>query len=151
MTRIERFRETVSTLPDGRELERRAAAGWRPVAVEWERSLQPGTSASVLEAAEIPYGLRVNEAGDQLEQNPRELEAMIAMLDLIVQDSPLSEVAAELNRRRFAMRNGAPWTQTAVFQLLPRLVEVGPAIYASAEWAALRQKRRPPALRVANE
>ena len=56
--------------------------------------------------------------------------------------------AAELARRGFAMRNGSPWTQTAVFQLLPRLVEVGPSIYSSAQWAELRRQRKPPLLRV---
>lgn len=150
MPRTERFRETVSGLPDEQELERRAAAGWRPVAVEWERTLQPGGSAAVLESTEIPYGLRAADGGLQLEQNEREVEAMTMMLDLLVQDQPLSEVAAELGRRGYAMRNGAPWTQTAVFQLLPRLVEVGPSIYSSAQWSALRRQRKTPALRVVN-
>jgi hypothetical protein len=151
MPRNERFREPVSVLPDERELERRAAAGWRPVAIEWERTLQPGASASVLESTEVPYGLRAADGGLQLEQNEREVEAMMLMLDLLVQDQPLSEVASELGRRGFAMRNGAPWTQTAVFQLLPRLVEVGPSIYASSQWSELRRQRRQPLLRVVNE
>lgn len=151
MARIERFRESVSTLPDTEELERRAAAGWRPVAVEWERALQHGSAAPVLESAEIPYGLRVSETGDRLEQDAAEVEVMATVLDLIVQDMPFSEVATELGRRGFAMRNGAPWTQTAVFQLLPRLVEVAPAIYASGEWAERRRQRRQPALRIVNQ
>jgi hypothetical protein len=148
MARTERFREPVSVLPDEQELERRAAAGWRPVAVEWERTLQPGAFTAVLESTEIPYGLRAGEASDRLEQHEREVEAMMTMLDLIVQDLPLSEVAAELDRRGFTMRNGAPWTQTAVFQLLPRLVEVGPSIYASEQWIERRRQRKTPALRV---
>jgi hypothetical protein len=105
----------------------------------------------VLEPAEIPYGLRVSETGDRLEQNGAEVEVMSTMLDLIVQDLPLSQVALELGSRGFTMRNGVPWTQTAVFQLLPRLVEVAPAIYASAGWAERRRQRRHPALRAANE
>jgi hypothetical protein len=38
-----------------------------------------------------------------------------------------------------------------VFQLLPRLVEVAPAIYASREWVERRRLRRQPALRVVGE
>jgi hypothetical protein len=148
MARTERFREPVSVLPDHGELERRAAAGWRPVAVEWERTLEPGAAMAVLESTEIPYGLRAEKSGDRLVQDEREVEAMMTMLDLLVQDLPLSEVAAELARRGFAMRNGSPWTQTAVFQLLPRLVEVGPSIYSSAQWSELRRQRKVPQLRV---
>jgi hypothetical protein len=151
MSRTERIREPISSLPDAGELARRAADGWRPVAVEWERSVAPGQPVAVLQSAEIPYGLRVGESGDSLEQHPEEVEAMMVALDGIVQDLALSEVAAELGRQGHSMRNGSPWTQTAVFQLLPRLVEVAPAIYASAEWAARRQRRRQPALRVVHE
>jgi hypothetical protein len=151
MPRTERIREPVSALPDEGELRRRAADGWRPIAVEWERALAPGQAASLLPSTEIPYGLRVSESGDRLEQHPSEIEAMVIALDGIVQDLPLSEVAAELGRHGHTMRNGASWTQTAVFQLLPRLVEVAPAIYASAEWAERRQRRRQPALRVVRE
>ena len=67
MPRTERFREPVSVLPDQLELERRAAAGWRPVAVEWERTLEPGAAIAVLESTEIPYGLRAEKSGDRLE------------------------------------------------------------------------------------
>jgi hypothetical protein len=61
---------------------------------------------------------------------------LILMMDLIVQDAALSLVAEELNRKGFRTRGGAGWTPGAVFDLLPRLIEVGPRIFSSSEWTA---------------
>jgi hypothetical protein len=32
------------------------------------------------------------------------------------------------------------WTPVSVFQMLPRLIEVGPSIFHSAEWEERRRK-----------
>jgi len=137
----ERFREVLTEPLTAATIEQRRADGWREVAVEWVRPAG-GVEGSVLRSAEVPYGLRVSEDGGRLEESPEEVGAMMVMLDLIAEDEPLSRIAAALNGRGLLARSGQPWTQTALFQLLPRLIEAAPDIYASAGWNRLRQKRR---------
>ena len=48
------------------------------------------------------------------------------MMELTIQDGPYSSIADELNRRGFRTREGVRWTPVSVFQMLPRLIEVGP-------------------------
>jgi len=77
---------------------------------------------------EVPYGLRIAADCLYLEENPIERQALELMLDLIVTDQSLSQVAEELNRQGFRTRPGLKWTQVAVFNMLPRLVEASPQI-----------------------
>jgi hypothetical protein len=60
------------------------------------------------------------------------------MLEQIVREKRIQEIAAELNRNGYATRAGLPWSPTDVFNLLPRLIEVGPRLLKSAAW----QQRR---------
>jgi hypothetical protein len=69
-------------------------------------------------------------------RTPPRKQALILMMDLIVQDAPLSLVAEELNRKGFRTRAGANWTPGSVFDMLPRLIQVGPRIFSSTEWTA---------------
>ena len=85
---------------------------------------------------EVPYGMRVASDCMHLEDNETEKQALTLMMDLIVEDWPLSKVAEELNKKGHRTRNGGNWTPGAVFDLLPRLIEVGPRIFSSAEWTA---------------
>jgi hypothetical protein len=59
---------------------------------------------------------------------------------MIVEDCPLSQVADELNRRGFYTRDGKPWTPSALFILLPRMIQVGPRVFTSDEWTTRRQR-----------
>jgi hypothetical protein len=59
---------------------------------------------------------------------------------MIVDDLPMSGVADELNRQGFRMRNGAKWTATGVFDLLPRMIEAGPRIFTKDEWVERRKR-----------
>lgn len=95
----------------------------------------------ILKRREIPYGLKIAEDAHHLEEDGLEVEAMVLMLEQIVEDQPMSVIAAALNERGFRQRDGAEWTQTAVFNMLPRLIEVGPDIYSSDEWAEIRRIR----------
>ena len=61
-------------------------------------------------------------------------------MEEIVRDHRLSQISELLNRRDFRTRNGSMWTPTAVFCLLPRLIEVGPHMFSSEEWIARREK-----------
>jgi hypothetical protein len=60
------------------------------------------------------------------------------MLELIVQDRTLSQVAAELNARGFRTRRGMEWGPASVFNMLPRMIEVGPNVFSQTEWATRR-------------
>ena len=60
------------------------------------------------------------------------------MLEMIIQDKPLSEIAESLNQRGFKTRHKTKWTAGSVFDLLPRLIEVGPRVFTSDEWVVRR-------------
>ena len=142
MPRKEHVRETMTALPTLEHLVERVEAGWRLVALEWEREEQsaavPISGTQVVE--EIPYGLRVADDCSGLVESPSERQIIITALDMIVDDRPLSEVSAELNRRGHTQRDGDPWTPTALFVLLPRMIEVGPKLFTSSDWTARKHK-----------
>lgn len=134
----QRLREVLTTSLSAEYLARRAEEGWRPVAVEWEREAEQEAELSADVVEEIPYGLQVAADCHHLEENPGEKEVLVRMMEQIVQDEPLSKVAAELNRLGHRTRQGTKWTPVAVFNLLPRLIEAGPRIFSSEEWAQRR-------------
>lgn len=139
MAKVERVREVLDAPPTAEYWREKAAEGWRPVAVEWERDAEGSeTSAGLKE--EVPFGLKVADDCFYLIENPTEVDAMRLMLEQIVLDKPLSAVAEELNRRGFRQRSGATWNQVAVFNILPRIIEVAPRIYSSDEWSEKRSK-----------
>jgi hypothetical protein len=88
---------------------------------------------------EVPYGLRIAPDGRHLEEEPKEMEIMLAMLDGLVRDRRFSEIATDLNERGFRNREDALWTQAAVFDMLPRLIECSPRMFPSEEWAERRR------------
>lgn len=140
MARIERIREAMAGPVDADHMRQKTEAGWRLVALEWQREI-PGEDAepeSLIQ--DIPYGLRV--AGDclHLEEHPDEKNALVMMMDLIVRDDPFSQVANELNQRGFRTRSGALWNPVSVFNMLPRLIEVGPRIFSSEEWQERKER-----------
>ena len=143
MAQKERIREALSSLPTLEHLLERVAAGWKPVAIEWEREAA-GASLATLEhdVEEIPYGLRVSDDGAGLVSSQTERQIIITALDMIVDDRPLSQVADELNRRGHTTREGNPWTPSVLFALLPRMIQVGPKVFRSEEWET-RKKRLP--------
>lgn len=139
MAKKERVREVLSTPLTADDLRRKARAGWRAAAVEWERD-DDATPESSLPAEEVPYGLRI--AGDHhLVEDRDEVAALALMLEQIVADKPCSAAAEELNRRGFRRRDGSRWTQVAIFNMLPRLIEVAPRIYSSDEWSEKKERR----------
>src|SRR5436305_2525451 len=98
MAKKERIRESLTGLPTLEYLMQRIELGWRPSAIEWERDIVPPGSEEQY-AEEIPYGLQVAPDCSGLVENPTEREIITTALDLIVEDCPLSRVAAELNGR----------------------------------------------------
>ena len=137
---IERIRETISGPLNQAELQTRRAAGWKLVAVEWERDRTDVEGAAPEPPADVPFGLRVSGDCAHLEEDSNEREVLVAMMELTIQDGPYSSIAEELNRRGFRTREGVRWTPVSVFQMLPRLIEVGPKIFSTDEWQRRRER-----------
>ena len=93
MAQKEHIRETLSGLPTLEHLVERVEAGWKLVAIEWERQ----ASAAPIEIREkhvleeIPYGLRVSDDCTGLTESLSERQIIITALDMIVEDCPLSQ------------------------------------------------------------
>jgi len=142
MARKERIQEPIAGLVRPDYLEERIRSGWRLVGLEWERDAPaeaaPPKPASWVE--EIPYGLQVSDDCTRLVGNPAEIEIIVLALDMIVEDCPLSRVADELNRRGYRTRQSDSWTPTALFNLLPRMIAVGPRVFNSEQWMARRER-----------
>ncbi len=136
-----RVRELVWEPPSPHYFMEKARHGWTLVALEWERETAEEQSAPTGLNCDVPFGLRLAADSHTLEEDPEEREILTRMLNLIVKDDfPFSRVVQELNTNGFRDRNGRPWTQSAVFDMLPRLVEVAPTIFSSEEWEALRHR-----------
>jgi hypothetical protein len=138
MAYFERMRDVISEPFSPEVIRQRAAAGWQMVAIEWRRELpdaEAPTPATSGFEEEIPYGLRVSGDCKRLEADPVEHEILMLMMALVTQDFSYAEIVARLNEKGYRMRNGQPWNRVAVFQMVPRLIEVGPRFFSSAEWA----------------
>jgi hypothetical protein len=137
MKKMEWVREALSTWPSQDSLKQREAAGWRIVAVEWEREVQAepaAAAADLIPGEEIPYGTRIATDCLHLEENPTEMQVLNQLAEMVVQDHSYQRMADSLNERSFRTRDGKPWTALAVFKLTPRLIEVAPRILSGAEW-----------------
>ncbi len=147
MATKERIQEPVAALARPEYLIERIRAGWRLVGLEWEREAAEASPSPYDEwVEEIPYGLRVSEDRARLVRNHRETEVIVHALDMIVEDWPLSRVADQLNQRGYRTREGDLWTATALFELLPRMIQVGPRLFTSEEWISRRRQLPYPTL-----
>lgn len=138
MTRVERIREVVTGPVDLEYMKAKTEAGWKLAALEWRREI-PGDEQEAVVMEEVPYGLRVASDCSRLEEDPQEKSVLVQMMELIVQDYSVSLVATELNKRGLRTRSGSFWTPVSVFNMLPRLIEVGPRIFSSEDWEARRE------------
>ena len=132
MARTERMRQEAPESFGSDEIARRGEEGWKLVAVEWERELPDSEEAQPAE--KVPFGLQVSQDAARLEENPHEQEILFQMMELMMQEGRYSLVADELNSRGYRTREGFKWTAISVFQMLPRLIEVGPRIFSRREW-----------------
>jgi hypothetical protein len=129
------MREPLAAGLTAEHLKERTSEGWRLAAVIWERE-----AAGDAVREEIPFGASVSADGTHLEDKPPEREVLVSMLEMIVADRPLSQIAEELNRRGFRNRQNNLWTPGAVFDLLPRLIDVGPRLVKSPDWIERRAR-----------
>src|SRR5580704_9556736 len=144
MAHFERIRDVISGPFSSSLMQQRTAAGWQLVSLEWRRELpgdEPPSEGAFNE--EIPFGLRISDDCQRLEFDPRERMVLTLMMDGVVQDFPFSSIASNLNEKGFRTREGKLWSQVSVFQMIPRLIEIGPGLFSTAEWTARREKLFP--------
>ncbi|MGC2635756.1 MAG: recombinase family protein [Acidobacteriaceae bacterium] len=122
-------------------VQQRVTAGWQLVSLEWRRELPE--SERPTEGAypeEIPYGLRISDDCKRLEVDPGENQTLLQMMEMLVQDFSFSSIASDLNEKGFRTREGKRWNPVAIFNMIPRLIDVGPRLFSTEEWEARRQK-----------
>jgi len=141
MAYFERIRDVVSEPYSQEIIKHRTASGWQMVSIEWRREL-PDSEAPTqgAYAEDIPYGLRISDDCKRLEIEPKENEALLLMMELLVQDFSYSHIVSDLNEKGFRQRDGRPWNRVAVFNMIPRLIEVGPRFFSTEEWDKRRRK-----------
>ncbi len=134
MPKLERVRDFVITPPAAGYFTEKLDDGWRLVAIEWER----GQSSPAPATEDIPFGMRVASDCRRLEEDPEEVQVLLLMLEVLVQDGPLSTAAKQINERGLRTRDGQPWTRTALFYLLPRADRSGSRVFrpAPSGWSA---------------
>src|SRR5579884_1285288 len=123
---------------------KRSAEGWKLASVEWTRESEKAQAVSALPHvltgwADVPYGLQVAQDGVHLEENSLETTVLLLILEQIVKEKRIHEIARQLNMQGYSTRDGRSWSASDVFNMLPRLIEAGPNLLKSAVW----QQRRP--------
>ena len=141
MAYFERIRDTVTAPVLDAVVRQRTGAGWQPVSIEWRRELpdseRPTEGAF---AEEIPYGLRISDDCKRLEIDETENQILLQMMESLVQDFSFSSIASDLNEKGFRTRDGKRWNPVAIFNMIPRLIEVGPRLFSTGEWERRREK-----------
>jgi hypothetical protein len=141
MAHFERIRDVISGPFSPEVMRQRTAAGWQLVSLEWRRELPESEAPSPGAYAEdIPYGLRISDDCQRLEIDPTENAVLLLMMELLVQDFPYSSIVSDLNEKGYRMRDGRPWNRVALFNMTPRLIEVGPRMFSTEEWTRVRQR-----------
>ena len=141
MAHFERIRDVISGPFSPEVMRQRTAAGWQLISLEWRRELpESGAPSTGAFAEDIPYGLRISDDCQRLEIDPTENRVLMMMMELLVQDFPYSSIVSDLNEKGLRMRDGRPWNRVAVFNMTPRLIEVGPRLFSTEEWKKLRQR-----------
>jgi hypothetical protein len=139
MAKLERIRESLGGNLDPEHLKQRQQEGWRIVGLEWERETETDAIREPMKE-DAPFGTRVSGDCEHLEENLPEMQFLLSMMELIIQDISLTKVAEELNKKGFRTRKGDEWGPVAVFNMLPRLIELTPRIFKSQEWVERRKQ-----------
>jgi hypothetical protein len=141
MAYFEHMRDVIPGPFSSDVIRQRTAAGWQMVSIEWRRELPDSEEPPEGGFNEdIPYGLRISDDCQRLEPEPAEHQVLMLMMELLVQDFSYSSIVSDLNEKGYRMRDGRPWSRVAVFNMIPRLIEVGPRFFSSDEWEKRRQK-----------
>ncbi len=137
-----RIRDIISGPLTPDYFQQRTAKGWVVTAVEWRKPAakdgESSTPASSLQ--EVPYGQRIAPDCGHLVEDEHEMDLLLLVYEKTVSGWRPVELAAELNNRGYRTRQDSPWTAGAVFDLLPRLIELSPSLQARPDWPARRAK-----------
>lgn len=126
------MRDDLNSPPGSDYFLSRMASGWRLVAVEWVReSAEEGTSTDF---QQVPFGMRVAPDCHHLVSHPDEERVLSLIIAQMIEGKSFTKIATELNNRGLLTREGGTWNEIALFQLVPRLVEVAPQIFSGQEW-----------------
>lgn len=136
MKKTERVRQQLTGPLQDADLKQNAEKGWKVVAIEWEREVDAPEERL---PGDVPFGLQLVSETKQLVDDPDEREILFELMELMVEEGSYARIADEINRRGFRTRDGSRWTPVSVFEMLPRLIEVGPHVFRSAEWDKRRR------------
>jgi hypothetical protein len=146
MNKTERVRQEISGALSEADFKQRMEKGWKLVAIEWEREVETaeekaseGKALDRMLSLNVPFGLKLDPETARLEENPGEREILFNLMELMMQEGSYARIADEINRRGYRTRQGLAWSPVSVFEMLPRLIEVGPQVFQSAEWQERRQ------------
>ena len=141
MAYVERIRDMIGQPLLEEIVRQRTSAGWHLVSLEWRRELPDSeTPTEGAYPEDIPFGLRISEDCKRLEIDPNEQQALLQMMEMLVQDFSFSAIASDLNEKGFRTREGKRWNPVAIFNMIPRLIDVGPRLFPTEEWEKRRQK-----------
>ena len=135
MKKTERVRQLLTGPLQDSDLTQNTEKGWKVVAIEWEREVEVPEERL---PGDVPFGLQMVSHTQHLVDDPNEREILFQLMELMVEEGSYARIADEINRRGFRTRDGSRWTPVSVFEMLPRLIEVGPHVFRSDEW----EKRR---------
>jgi hypothetical protein len=140
MAHFERIRDVIHGSVSPQLLRQRADAGWQAVSIEWRRELPGDAPEGSVDTEDVPFGLRLSEDYQRLEVDPEENRVLLQMMELLVQDFAFSSVASDLNEKGYRTREGRLWSAVTVFNMLPRLIDVGPRFFSMEEWDRRRER-----------
>lgn len=137
----DRIREVVSEPPAAAYVAERAAAGWVMSAVEWTRvGAEAERSSNSAAMEEVPYGQRVAPDCGHLIEDLLETDVLLFIYERVVSGWRPPQIANALNSRGYRTRSESPWTPAAVFDLIPRLIELSPKLQKREDWPVRRSK-----------
>ena len=140
MGQFERIRDLVTGPLNPDHIKQRQEAGWTLAALEWTREVSDSKPAMGPLTEDVPYGLRVADDCLHLEEDPQEMGTLMLMMELLINEKRVADVALELNENGYTARNSVVWTPVMIFNMFPRLIEMGPRIFSTDEWEERKKK-----------
>jgi len=140
MAQFERIRDLVTGPLNPDHIKQRQEAGWTLAALEWTREVSDSKPAMGPLTEDVPYGMRVADDCLHLEEDPQEMGTLMLMMELLINEKRVADVALELNENGYTARNSVAWTPVMIFNMFPRLIEMGPRIFSTDEWEERKKK-----------
>lgn len=136
------IREVVSEPLTLDYFHERIAKGWTVAAVEWRKLPVEGEQPVAPDTGwqDIPYGQRIAPDCGHLVEDRLETDVLLSIYEKVVAGWRPTAIATELNTRGYRTRHGSHWTPGAVFDLLPRLIELSPRLQQRPDWPSRRAK-----------